>query len=178
VVIANRKARDAGLSTRFYAADIYDLPGALSSHERAEGFDIVFTGGGALVWLPDIIRWSQVVFALLKPGGHLLLIEEHPVSGCLWVHDGQVVVETDYFGRSKPFIDTGWAHFKGGEDAHEIKNEFAWPLGDVVTALCGAGMVIERLEEFPGGPEWRFGERQEDSRHLPGEYLLLARRPA
>lgn len=54
--------------------------------------------------------------------------------------------------------------------------EFNWPLGDIVTALALAGLIIERLEEFPGGPEWWYRELQEVSKRLPGEYLILARK--
>lgn len=38
-------------------------------------FGLVYTGIGALCWLPDIRRWAQVVGALLRPGGRLFLRE-------------------------------------------------------------------------------------------------------
>ena len=44
-------------------------------------FDLVYTGIGALCWLPDIRRWAQVVADLLRPGGRLFIREGHPV---LW----------------------------------------------------------------------------------------------
>ena len=173
--IANQKARAAGLGARFIAADIYTLPGALPPDWPAQ-YDLVFTGGGALVWLPDITRWAQIVAGLLKPGGRLVLEDIHPISGILWVEDGQMQLAGDYFGRDKTEAETGWSHFKGGEDAKEIKYEFNWPLGDIVTALAQAGLVIERLEEFPGGPEYRFKDQQDESMRLPGDFLLTARK--
>ncbi len=171
--IANRKAQESGLAARFAAADVYTLPAALPTDWPVQ-YDLVFTGGGALVWLPDITRWAQVVARLLKPGGRLVLEEIHPISGILWVEDGQMQLAGDYFSRGKTEAETGWSHFKGGEDAREIKYEFNWPLGDIVTALAQAGLVIERLEEFPGGPEYRFKDRQDESMRLPGEFLLIA----
>jgi len=171
--IANQKSQQAGLNAHFTAADIYALPGALPADWPAQ-YDLVFTGGGALVWLPDITRWAQIVAGLLKPGGRLVLEEIHPISGILWVEDGQMQLAGDYFGRGKTEAETGWSHFKGGEDAEEIKYEFNWPLGDIVTALAQAGLVIERLEEFPGGPEYRFKDRQDESMRLPGDFLLTA----
>jgi SAM-dependent methyltransferase len=181
--IANQKARDAGLGARFAAADIYDLalsgapgvPDALPADWPAQ-YDRVFTGGGALVWLPDITRWAQIVAGLLKPGGRLVLEDIHPISGILWVEDGQIQLAGDYFGRGKTEAETGWSHFKGGEHAKEVKYEFNWPLGDIVTALARAGLVIERLEEFPGGPEYRFKDKQDESMRLPGDFLLAARK--
>ena len=175
IAIANQKAREAGLPARFAAADVYDVPGALPADWPAQ-YDRVFTGGGALVWLPDITRWAQIVAGLLKAGGRLVLEDIHPISGILWVEDGQLQLAGDYFGRGKTQAETGWSHFKGGEDAKETKYEFNWPLGDIVTALAQAGLRIERLEEFPGGPEYRFKDRQADSMRLPGDFLLTARR--
>ena len=183
IAIANQKAREAGLPARFAAADVYDcapsgapgVPGALPANWPAQ-YDVVFTGGGALVWLPDITRWAQIAAGLLKAGGRLVLEDIHPISGILWVEDRQLQIQGDYFGRGKTEAETGWSHFKGGEDAKETKYEFNWPLGDIVTALAQAGLRIERLEEFPGGPEYRFKDRQDESMRLPGDFLLTARK--
>lgn len=175
IELARAKAAGAGLAVKFCAADVYDLPGALPADMRGE-YDMVFTGGGAIVYLPDLVRWAAVIFDLLRPGGRLVLLEEHPLSGCLWVENEQLKIDADYFGRSQPNAVQGWYHFKGGEDAQEIKYEFSWPLGDVVTALARAGLVIEQLEEYPGGPGWRFGSLTAQTKHLPGSYLLVARK--
>jgi 2-polyprenyl-3-methyl-5-hydroxy-6-metoxy-1,4-benzoquinol methylase len=173
--IARQKAAQAGVSAEFTAADVYDLPAGLPVGLR-HLYDLVFTGGGALVWLPDLTHWAEIVAGLLSPGGHLLLVDEHPVSACLWVENNQLQIESDYFARSIPEKVHGWSHFKGGEDAHETKYEFSWPLADIVTSLAQAGLIIERMEEFPGGPEWRYGELQEASNRLPGEFLILAKK--
>jgi hypothetical protein len=98
------------------------------------------------------------------------------VAACLWVENGALQLDADYFGRSKPDIVRGWSHFEGGEAAQEDKVEFAWPLGDVVTALAQAGLRITRLEEYPSAERWRFGDRLDQVKRLPGEYLLLAQR--
>lgn len=170
--LAHHKAAEAGLPVDFYAADVYDLPVGL----RSAGFDLVFTGGGALVWLPDLARWAQAVAACLKPGGRLLLLDEHPLANCLRLEEDRLVQEEDYFARSRAWVGTGWSHFQGGENAQETKYEFAWPLGDVVTAVAQSGLIIEHFEEFPGGTAWRFGSQPGAMLRLPGEFLLLARK--
>jgi SAM-dependent methyltransferase len=170
IEIARQMALDAGLDTRFMAADVYDLPAELLS----PGFDIVYTGGGVLVWLPDLDVWARMVASAMKPGGIFLLLEEHPIQNSLQVVDGELSITADYFRRSHPWKGSGWAHFKGGEGAHEIKYEFAWPLGDVVTALAASGLRIQRLVEYPTAAEWRTGAFAAQTTGLPGQYLLTA----
>lgn len=169
--LAEQKAMAAGLSTRFIASDIYALPPDLF----AEQFDIVFTGGGAIVWLPDLQEWARIIVQLLKPDGRLIIDEEHPIASCMEVQDGQVQFVEDYFGR-KPEMFVGWSHFSGGENATEQKYEFTWPLGDVITALAQAGLRIELLEERPSQATWRFGDQLAEVARIPGEYLLIARK--
>jgi SAM-dependent methyltransferase len=172
IKLAQQKAAAAGLSTQFIAADIYALPTDL----QMGNFDYVYTSAGVMVWLPDLTRWAQVVAAALKPDGIFLLFEEHPLASCLWIADGELQVESDYFGRSRPQMSRGWRHFQGGEEAKETKVEFSWPLGDIVTALAQAGLRIERLEEFPAERDWRFREDIDFLHHLPGKFLLVARK--
>ena len=173
IEIAGEQAAAAGLTIRFVVADVYDLPADL----QQATFDLVYTGGGVLVWLPDIERWAKIVAAALRPGGRFLLWEEHPCAQCLWATDGQLAITSDYFGRQTPELDTGWGHFRGGEDAQQVKVEFSWPLGDVITALARAGLRIDELHEFPSAAEWRFGEKLIEVARFPGQYLLAATKP-
>ena len=175
IKLAQEKAAKAGLPARFVAADVYALPPDL----QAGDFDIVYTSRGVMVWLPDLTRWAQVIAAALKSGGIFLLFEEHPIASCLSITDGRLQLESDYFGRGRPEPSTGWRHFQGGEAAQQVKTEFSWPLGDIVTALAQAGhLFIERLEEYPAERGWRFGEDEEtiELHRLPGSFLLVARK--
>jgi SAM-dependent methyltransferase len=171
IELAKQKAAAAGLPVRFIASDIYALP----AHLFEERFDLLFTGGGAIVWLPDLREWAKIIARLLKPSGRLVIDEEHPLTGCMEVQDGVVRIVDDYFGR-KADMFVGWTHFSGGENATEQKYEFTWPLGDVVTALAQAGLRIELLEERPSQARWRFGDKLDEVARIPGEYLLLARK--
>src|SRR5450631_1019335 len=102
VAAAQRLAERAGADARFVQADVYAAPDVLGKSE----FDLVFTGIGALCWLPDIRRWANVVASLLRPGGRLFLREGHPM---LWSladprPDGLLVVEYPYFEQREPMI--------------------------------------------------------------------------
>src|SRR5580693_6752583 len=73
-------ARRTGSGTDFVQSDVYEAASVLPPG----GFDLVYTGIGALCWLPSIRRWAGVVASLLRPGGRLFIREGHPV---LWALD-------------------------------------------------------------------------------------------
>ena len=64
VEAARGLAKEMGLEATFVHSDVYDAGGATGGRT----FDIVYTGRGAIIWLPDIGRWAEVVMDLLKPG--------------------------------------------------------------------------------------------------------------
>ncbi len=173
VDVGRRKAAEAGLNVEFVRADV----GALPAELRSGGFDITYTGGGVLVWVPNIDSWAQIVASTLRPGGTFVLYDGHPIAGCMEGRDSGIAVVGDYFGRAAhPESSSGWRHFPGGDNASSIKVEFSWPLGDIVTSLVRAGLAIERLTEYPSQEKWRFGDHVGEAGRLPGMFLLIARR--
>jgi SAM-dependent methyltransferase len=186
---ARRIARLAGADVRFVEAEVYDAPGALGP----EPFDLVYTGIGALCWLPDIARWARVVAGLLRPGGRLFIREGHPV---LWAlddprPDGLLAVEYPYFEREEAMVfDEGGTYVEtDAVFSHNRTHEWNHGLGEIVTALMAAGMDLTGLVEHDsvpwdalpgqmeriGGGEWRLADRPW---RLPHTYTLQAvRRP-
>ncbi|OIV36058.1 methyltransferase type 12 [Mangrovactinospora gilvigrisea] len=143
VKAARKLAADIGAEgARFVESDVYAAPEAL----HGERFDIVYTGVGALVWLPDMAEWARVVARLLKPGGVFYISEFHPMKDVV-AEDGRTL-EGDYFGREPMVCTGGWTYTDGPALAEETTGvEFVHPLGDVVTALAAAGLRIELLRE-------------------------------
>ena len=91
VVAARGLASDMGLEATFVQSDVYDAVDATGGLS----FDIVYTGRGAIIWLPDMGRWAEVVADLLEPGGFLYLTEFHPFTDIFG--DEDLSVEYDYF---------------------------------------------------------------------------------
>src|SRR4051794_11135865 len=60
---ARRLAAASGTPVDFVESDVYGAPDVL----EAGAFDLVYTGVGAIGWLPDIRRWATVVATLLRP---------------------------------------------------------------------------------------------------------------
>ena len=65
-------------------------------------FDIVYTGLGALNWLPDIERWASVMASLVAPGGCLYLAEFHPFTHVFG--DDDLSVEYAVLPRARPAV--------------------------------------------------------------------------
>lgn len=172
IAIAEAKAAKAGLQTQFVAADVGDLPIQLLHGD----FDLVYSGTGVLVWIPDLSVWAEALRKALRPGGRFILWEEHPVAGCLIGEGSTLRIAWDYFDKTIE-ADVGWGHFDGSDDASELKYEFGWTLGDLITSIAKAGLIVERLSEYPSEEAWRFGDTLNDAKRLPGRFLLVARKP-
>jgi SAM-dependent methyltransferase len=72
---ARQLAGRAGADIEFRESYVYRATEVF----EPRSFDLVFTGIGALCWLPGIAAWVRVVAELLKPGGRLFLRDSHPM---------------------------------------------------------------------------------------------------
>jgi SAM-dependent methyltransferase len=147
---ARRVAHQAALAIEYVHADVYDAAAALGT----ERFDVVYTGKGALCYLPDLTAWAQTVASLLKPGGFLYLVEFHPLLNALGptqkpgVPD-DLVVRHDYLGGRGPIErDSTHSYTDGPPLAGDtLHYEWAHGVGEVVTAVAQNGLIIESLTE-------------------------------
>jgi SAM-dependent methyltransferase len=114
-------------------ADAHSLPPELLLGR----WDLVYLGHGSLARIRAVDSWAGGVAAALRPGGVLLLHDEHPAAGCL-----------DAFGRWRGdyFASAG--------------------LGEIVSAVARAGLVLRGLEEWPG----------KDAK-VPAHLVLAAEKP-
>ena len=62
---AQHRADELAAACRYVAAAVPGVPLASGSA------DLVYTGKGALIWLPDLTGWACDVARLLRPSGHL-----------------------------------------------------------------------------------------------------------
>jgi SAM-dependent methyltransferase len=184
-----RLAEAVGVDITFVESDLYGAPEALG----ARRFDLVYTGIGALCWLPDIRRWAEVVASLLAPGGRLFIREGHPV---LWAladprPDGVLALEFPYFEQAEATVWTDGGTYVETDAVFTENTTHEWNhgLGEIVGAVLAAGLELTALEEHDtvpwnalpgqmhdtGGGEFQLSDRPE---RLPHTYTLQARKPA
>src|SRR2546421_223125 len=121
----------------------YDLERFRAAGER---FDVVFTSLGVLSWLPDIAAWAEAVAACTDPGGTFYIAEFHPL---LHVFDDDGTAAYPYLERPEPTTEDepGTYVDRQAATAHNRAHYWSHGLGQIVTALIGAGFEIEFVHE-------------------------------
>lgn len=176
-------AARCGVQVEWVEGDATDLPDLLF-----ERFDLAYATHGVMCWIHDLDAWMRSVFATLRPGGRLVLLDGHPLAGMIattdpltfdlpYANDGGHRLETEgsYADRAAKLTNTQgvyWAH----------------SLGEIVTAAVGAGFRVDALTEHmdssfdeagqsalePDG-RWRL---RVSGHALPLLFTLRASRPA
>ncbi len=154
-------ADQCGAAIEYVESDLYDAVEVLGEGR----FDLVYTGIGALCWLPDVKRWARTVAALLRPGGRLFMREGHPM---LWAlsdprPDGMLVVEYPYFETDGVHLSESYSYVEHDEPlASPEFVHFNHGLGQVITAVMDAGMVLTAIEEHDSVPWNALGDAMEE----------------
>lgn len=161
IEFAVKLAADSGIRANFVRSDLYDW--FKKAAKEGEQFQIVFSSYGTLVWLSDINKWADGVSNVLEDGGRLVLIDFHPF---MMIFEWDWTLTYPYFGNGEPlqFEDgigdyvamSGESLTPSGylEGITDFKNpfpvkEFQWAISDIVSAILGAGLIIEEFREYP-----------------------------
>jgi SAM-dependent methyltransferase len=182
ITLARSLSQELNIEAEFICSDIYDLPTRLNTQ-----FDIVYTSRGVLCWLPDLNRWAEILAHYLKPDGIVYILGGHPIVR---------VFKPRTDGNGRP---VEWGYFDSGPIAVEERRSNANPtphpphmayywshtLGEIITALCSAGLRLEFLHEFPEMVEERSYDEVEPGRYklrihrnvvIPSQFSIRARR--
>ena len=175
--LARRISEAVGATATWVEVDVLEVPQDLDGTA-----DLLYTGRGAIIWLHDLDRWAAVLRRLLSPRGRLVIFDGHPAE---WLFDadgdgGWMLTDYDYFAGAE--ASRGWApryidRFSIPEDEQALKFARAWTLGEIVTALLGAGLKVERVAEHP--VDWWAGHRDvrpEERGRLPLSFSIVATR--
>lgn len=160
---AQRRARELGATCRYVVAKVPGVP------LRDRCADLVYTGKGALIWMPDLNTWAADAARLLRPDGHLFIYEAHPMVP-LWTWDEdetRLRPDRSYFGcchQNDTFPARGAV-------------EWQWTLGEVINAVIAAGFDVLHVAEY-AEPFWRPKKVTAAAwrGRLPNTFSLLARR--
>ena len=144
LAVARDLATACGLEARFVESELYATPEVLGAD-----FDLVYTGVGALNWLPDIAGWARVVAALLRPGGRLYLRDGHPMLMTIDQErtDSLLAVREPYFEADPLYSYYEQSYTDGGPIGSPGHYEWNHGLGEIVQAVIDAGLTVTALRE-------------------------------
>jgi SAM-dependent methyltransferase len=109
-------------------------------------FDMVLAGPRSLAGASDLEAWAAGLAVALRPGGEAIVLGEHPILPLL---DEVLRWRGDYFAP-----------------------EGAPRVGEIVTGVADAGLVVRELDELPEHPPMR-----PQASRAPGLLVLLAKKP-
>lgn len=186
---ARQLAADSGADIDYVQAEAYAALDCFGPDQ----FDLLYTGVGALCWLPDIRRWAQLVAKLLRPGGRLFLREGHPA---LWAIDDTradhlLAATYPYFETERPLVWDEEGSYVDTDVPFVHNRTASWNhgIGELLTAVLDAGLIITGFTEHRSVPwealpgamtkdattgEWSLAEAQD---RLPLTYTLQAGKP-
>ena len=147
IELARSLSEELGIEADFVCCDIYDLPENLKGE-----FDIVYTSGGVLCWLPDLKRWAEIISHFLKPEGFLYILEGHP--SMMVLDDSPDVTEPkvrySYFHTLEPAKWDPEGDY-ADPDAVVSHGAYEWThsMSDIINSLISSGLRIKFLHEFP-----------------------------
>ena len=175
--LAERLTAAVGGPAHWIVSDVLDTP-----HDLDGTADLLYTGRGSLMWIQDLDAWATVLQRLLAPTGRLVLFDGHPAEWLFDVGDDGGWVATDYDYFAGPEASKGWSpeyidHLSTDDEHQSWKFARAWTLGEVITALLGAGLDLERVAEHP--TDWWGGHadvRDDERGRVPLSFSVLARR--
>lgn len=151
---ARALSAETGVPGRFVRSDVLALDGVLD-----ERFDVVAATYGVVWYMPDLARFAEVVAGRLERGGVFYLADVHPAALAFARDrsDTELRVAHPYSMHAQgpaPMIEeVDDQTFTGDDRTFAANRAYMWNhgLGEVVSALCAAGLRLEFLREHPLG---------------------------
>ena len=131
--------------TDFICCNIYDLPDMLD-----QKFDIVYTSYGTISWLPDLLKWGQIISTFLKPNGKFIFVEFHPI---VWMFDDNFTKVAYNYSSKEAIIEEEEGTYANREA--KIKQKYVcWNhgLSDVINSLIQNNLEINSFKEYSYSP--------------------------
>lgn len=117
----------------------------------AGDFDVVYTSIGTITWFRDLDAWAASIARLLRPGGTFYIRDAHPhvLSVDDEREDGEYRIRYRSLPNGHPEVWDETETYTGDAAVIASSRTYDWPhsLGEIVTALLGAGLRVTGLSE-------------------------------
>jgi SAM-dependent methyltransferase len=160
------------IEAEFVQTEIAKIPAGYNGR-----FDIALVTIGVLGWMPDLAEFFSTARRVLKPGGHLVVYEQHPLLNMYNDRDKRVPAYPDesYF-RSEPYRAEGGLDYWANQNYEATACYWTFhKMSDVVMACLRAGFALEDFREFPHNVG-TYEHLENQPQQLPLSYLMVGRR--
>ena len=166
--------QSAGLDSEFVRTDVYDIP-----EDHFNKYDMIFITIGALSWLPDLHRFFGVVAKMLKPGGSLVMYEQHPFM-YVFPTDGDDEYDPDHplnaafsYFRKEPWADDQGIDYIGKTTYDSITNySYTQTVSDIINAVVKNGIRLDEFNEYSHDITSVYDDLENGDK-LPRCYILI-----
>lgn len=170
---ARKTADMAGIQNcTFINCNILDIPEAYHA-----SFDLILFTIGAITWFHDLKPLFAKVTLCLKPGGTLLIQDDHPFLGMLPLpgetpFDAQNLDRLTYpYFRDEPWLENDGIGYISGSYPSKTFTSFSHTMAEIVNQAILAGLSVRKLLEF----DYSVGEAGVyDGRSLPLSFIFRA----
>lgn len=146
VKIARDLTQELNENIRFVCCNIYD-----ANLHFDEKFDIIYTSYGAIGWLPDLQKWADIIFNLLKSGGKFYIVDFHPI---VWMFDKNFdYLEYSYFNTVDPITEENYGTY-ADKSAAVYGKEYGWnhSISEIIGSLISSGLNLSFFNEHSYSP--------------------------
>lgn len=150
--------------------DVHALP------LRAEQFDVVLLNWGSLVWIFDLDAVLAEIQRVLRPGGKVVIIDQHPVS---LAHrrggPGRAgpVPKENYFGPQRIAVERRDYTDRSAELRNPVVVEARYTMAEIIRSVR-TSFMLDRFTEHPllGWPAFRGMRRAEETLWAADEWPI------
>jgi SAM-dependent methyltransferase len=164
-------AQAGNSASEFVESDVYEI-----SNDFDQRFDLCIITIGVFGWMPDLERFFEVIYRLLRPGGTLFIHEEHPIVNMFEPDSKDPHRPVNSYFQSDPFVESDIIVYDGSDGGSGTPHYwFVHTLSDVLSACLKTGIRLDEYREFEdniSSDEYDIFEDQEAQ--LPLSYILVA----
>ncbi|MGM9927065.1 MAG: class I SAM-dependent methyltransferase [Bacillus sp. (in: firmicutes)] len=160
-------AKAADVPLNYIVSDVFSLP----VDEMAGQYDYVLMELGVLHYFITLEPLMEQINKLLSPQGVYILHEFHPISTKLITSSGKKhKVTGNYFNPEWTYNTVAFSkHMPDGVQEELLETvQRKWTIGELITSVARAGLLVDTLEEEPNHKLHDIG--------LPKTYTLVAKK--
>ena len=134
---------------------------------------------GALCWMPDLRRYFDIAWRILKPGGAIVIYETHPFVEMFKLDrerlpEESLVPHYSYFMKEPVMSTNGLDYYSNTIYGKEVVFWHHHTISGIIQSIIDSGFTLRRFIEFEHDTDSGYAALKELDIRLPMSYLVHA----